>query len=347
VTPLQNSSFRDEKLVSDFQNRILFKEFFLSRQLFDGGCKNAKFHVFIGCKEDEIFIGFDKNNNLKFESKEITAMPSSKKRVVTIKILPKNYCDTNVLLDSSIVHLIPFRNQVSYNDISATDTMLQLSMSRGYIKEFQLNDTSVLLSHTPTFRKDDSSLVSSYILKSPKGLTAIYPQKDLLNFGGVSYDIQKTINKDELILVAVDGASAIKIKQVNKILIDSLMLINLNTKKKADIAFNKDFILIDFWATWCKPCISSMPLLAKLNEKEKKRLQIISICADAEDNINKAQKIVKNYKLKYSQFFFKNDPYAPDLLLYKFGLIFYPTYILLDRNGKVLQHTSDLKSIRF
>ncbi len=45
----------------------------------------------------------------------------------------------------------------------------------------------------------------------------------------------------------------------------------------------KSYILLDFWATWCKPCREESPFLIELNTKFKdKGLQIISIANDDE-----------------------------------------------------------------
>lgn len=53
---------------------------------------------------------------------------------------------------------------------------------------------------------------------------------------------------------------------------------------------NKDEIhIINFWATWCAPCVKELPLLEKLNAEglEKVKITLISLdYADKVDNVN-------------------------------------------------------------
>jgi peroxiredoxin len=58
-------------------------------------------------------------------------------------------------------------------------------------------------------------------------------------------------------------------------------------------------VVINFWATWCAPCLAEMPELVKLQQDYKaKGIQVIGVAA-ATDHRSKAVKITRRLKLNY------------------------------------------------
>lgn len=59
-------------------------------------------------------------------------------------------------------------------------------------------------------------------------------------------------------------------------------LYNLEGKPvtRDDLLAGNKALLINFWATWCKPCREEMPLLTEMQEKYKDRLIIVGIAID-------------------------------------------------------------------
>ncbi len=59
----------------------------------------------------------------------------------------------------------------------------------------------------------------------------------------------------------------------------------------------QDWLLINFWATWCAPCREEMPGLAKIQKKyAPQRLKILGIAADSSLN---AANFAQNEKIDY------------------------------------------------
>ena len=99
-----------------------------------------------------------------------------------------------------------------------------------------------------------------------------------------------------------------------------------------------DFILFDFWGTWCKPCTDSIPHLVELQKKYgPSKLKIVGVaCEKTTPEKRKvlvadaAQKLGINYPVLLASM----DGTCP--VQRDFQVQFYPTMVLVDRRGKIL-----------
>jgi thiol-disulfide isomerase/thioredoxin len=99
-----------------------------------------------------------------------------------------------------------------------------------------------------------------------------------------------------------------------------------------------DLILVDFWGTWCPPCRKSIP---HLNEIQKtlggKKMQVIGIACErtpAKDRTAKVVQTIKDLKINYPVLITGMDGTCP--VQEALQIQFYPTMILLDRQGRIL-----------
>ncbi|GEM_PF-344482 len=58
-----------------------------------------------------------------------------------------------------------------------------------------------------------------------------------------------------------------------------------------------DLTVINFWATFCAPCLKEMPALAMLQKKLPKNIQLITVCLDANKPTNDIDAILVRSKL--------------------------------------------------
>ena len=66
-------------------------------------------------------------------------------------------------------------------------------------------------------------------------------------------------------------------------------------KEKAPI------VILNFWASWCKPCLEEFDSLTKLRAKyPSDQLQIVAINTDVEKQKIEITKIIKKYNLNFS-----------------------------------------------
>jgi thiol-disulfide isomerase/thioredoxin len=96
------------------------------------------------------------------------------------------------------------------------------------------------------------------------------------------------------------------------------------------------YILIDFWASWCKPCRASYPHLKKVYEKYKdKGFEVLAVSTDSDhDAWKKAIKEDQTTWIHVVDTF--NRPGFPSDTSTLYAVPFLPTTYLLDKNGVIL-----------
>lgn len=133
---------------------------------------------------------------------------------------------------------------------------------------------------------------------------------------------------------ATAQVQALKLLQGNEVLNMAFTTLD-NTEFQLEKLRGK-VVLIDFWASWCKPCINELPHLRTMLEKYNKvGFEIVGICLDSESALQRVKEIIQENKIAWPQRFegkgFNNDSYR---LL--FGLNSLPTVWLLNKSGKIV-----------
>jgi len=132
-----------------------------------------------------------------------------------------------------------------------------------------------------------------------------------------SYAIQELNLKNLVIHKNPKKLEKINFKNINN------ETINLNS-------FEKSLIIINFWATWCAPCIEEMPSLNRLKTNPIfNNLEIIPINV-GRDNIEKTKDFYKKLKIKDLKIYFDKDVE----LAKKFLLRGLPTTVFVNKKGE-------------
>ncbi|HLV23793.1 MAG TPA: thioredoxin-like domain-containing protein [Moheibacter sp.] len=98
--------------------------------------------------------------------------------------------------------------------------------------------------------------------------------------------------------------------------------------------FKGKYVLLDFWASWCKPCLEDFPHLKSLySEYHEKGFEIIQISQDKD--MNKWKSAIENYQINnwihFSSHFNQSNVEG------KFFVGAIPVKILIGPDGKILQ----------
>ncbi|MGZ3743064.1 MAG: TlpA family protein disulfide reductase [Pseudobdellovibrionaceae bacterium] len=94
--------------------------------------------------------------------------------------------------------------------------------------------------------------------------------------------------------------------------------------------FTGEFLLLDFWASWCGPCEKSLPFYEELQKRYAAQgLQVLAISID--EDVKEASAFVLKKKLSLTFLWDQNGALAKSL-----GLHAIPTSLILDKKGKIL-----------
>ena len=104
--------------------------------------------------------------------------------------------------------------------------------------------------------------------------------------------------------------------------------------KEVDVAKMKGkVILIDFWATWCGPCIQEMPtVIAAFDRYHDKGFEVVGISLD--DNLGDLEKFIAANGIKWPQYF--DGKRWGNQLAGQYGINGIPATFLIGKDGKIV-----------
>ena len=112
--------------------------------------------------------------------------------------------------------------------------------------------------------------------------------------------------------------------------LEKINFININNETINLNEFENSLVIINFWATWCAPCIEEMPSLSRLQSNSVfNNLEIIPINI-GRDNVEKSKDFYKKLNINNLEIYFdKNVELAKKFLLR--GL---PTTVFINKKGE-------------
>jgi len=107
--------------------------------------------------------------------------------------------------------------------------------------------------------------------------------------------------------------------------------------EKFDLAKLKDkVVLIDFWATWCGPCIAELPNVQKAYaDYHDKGFEIVGISLDRAADKEKLENFIKEKNMPWPQAY--DGEGWGNAFAKKYGITSIPATFLIGKDGKIVE----------
>ncbi len=95
--------------------------------------------------------------------------------------------------------------------------------------------------------------------------------------------------------------------------------------------YRGQWVIVNFWAPWCKPCLTEMPMLNALYLHHRNKIMVLGVSYDHLSN-QEIQSIAKRYRIKF--------PLMSNFPMKKLGtndIPVLPTSFIINPSGKTVQ----------
>lgn len=115
-------------------------------------------------------------------------------------------------------------------------------------------------------------------------------------------------------------------------------LVDMDSNEVSLKNFKGKYVYIDFWATWCHPCLEEFPDYIKL-QSDYKNKDIAFIRISLDDDKNKWRRFSKEDKDKKGNLYAEKGMSSEVSKAYQ--IKFVPVFVLIDKDGKIILHRAE------
>ncbi|RXK13891.1 thioredoxin [Halarcobacter mediterraneus] len=112
-------------------------------------------------------------------------------------------------------------------------------------------------------------------------------------------------SNDEAVSVKEDSSSFEELKKISnktytlKTVDDKTITLKVENEQLTSKQLEGKFVLINFWATWCPPCIKEMPTLNKIYEKYNDKFEIIGVLFEKNKDEKQLKEFISKHNIKF------------------------------------------------
>lgn len=210
--------------------------------------------------------------------------------------------------------------------------ILGSSIAENFTGEVELDGVNYnvsLMSNRGSFRKDCTLKIWPEGIKiDPKSNEHDVQQGSYIRLGEINYRFSDVKIGDKIVILE-KSESITQGNNVGMIAIDftansiSNQSINLSS-------YQGRYVYLDFWGTWCAPCVAELPKLMEVYSKHSaKNFSIIGIAKDSEEGL---KKFLKDKNVPWPQIVQNTD----SQIIEDYNISSYPTTFLIDPEGKII-----------
>ncbi len=346
----------------------------LKKKLADNVIDSTTFKNFIygvyavtGFENGKQFLIVDVNNNKDF-SDDIKQVFSNKLRESTtdyktrdsvfkvFKIKTNTYYEGEIIEKHSYIKPFPYKDYYTFKNptkeiIRENNFQLASQYNQHYSGEFQNNYKVAVQIFNKRTKMLFAKKGETFKPKTKGVYYTKYAVNDTVKLETASFKIDSLDQiKNKLFLSKIDDSSIqFGYRPNDKIKDFGFYDVKKNRNKISTILKNKEYILLDFWGTWCEPCKKLTPDLLEMNAKIPS-VQIIGIAYDFNEKY--VDEYIQNNNLNWVNIFEKRV--SRDSLLHKkivgqLNVINYPTFFLINKKRRIVYRgygKSSLDSIK-
>ena len=115
-------------------------------------------------------------------------------------------------------------------------------------------------------------------------------------------------------------------------LVEDFHLTDLEGKSQSLSQYRGKIVLVNFWATWCKPCTTEMPAMQAIYDKLRDKGFVVLAVNELEDDA-KVREHIKQYGHTFPVLMDRDNKVAN-----QFGVFGLPVSVFIDQEGRVQEY---------
>lgn len=294
-----------------------------------------------GLIDDKKIIISDSNNNLDFADDKIFEIDLTEKSKISEEVLILNFFPAEERIESiipkeKIVKLIPVTKKSEYS-IAITN----YEYRQGF---FSINEKKYNLALELFNNQTENAKIiieeAGQRFKQKYEADEFYRIGDVVYFNNFKYLLEKVeVHGASLYLKYIGQATKKFGYKEGMYLTEDINFKPLNRTTFNLTDYSGKFIMLDFWGTWCRPCLEKIPELKSIRKKYKdKNFELISIAADPENDPEELRDFIHSNKMEWIHLI---DHYEPSGPIKKLNIVYFPTALLISPEGKILIREND------